>query len=131
MFIADVQTAALSVHDYATEEEPAMNKLFTALSFCAVIVPATALAVPPPPPGPNVEMLTDWLNLSEEQQREVEQIFKAERSKHEAAHKETEAELRTVLTAEQYQRFQAAHERRPRPDCDCGGMDGQKPHPYR
>ena len=125
-----------------------MKRYFIALVALGALSPAFAQSAPPrPDPEKFLERLTVVLDLDDYQKAEVKKVLEAQRAKmeaqreqfkasgerpsfeemrasHEAAKKETEEALSSVLTAEQLKKFDAFMADRGPPG---GGMRGPRP----
>lgn len=83
--------------------------------------PATQLAPPPPEAefgkhhGKRMEMLTQELGLNDDQKSKMQAIFDEQKQKFKAIHEETRSRLRTVLTPEQFSKFESMHENKHHP----------------
>lgn len=80
------------------------------LSVMAVEAPATTTAAHPNI-GNKGEWLTKDLGLSAEQQTKVEAIFEQNRQKSKVLHDEMSAEIKAVLTPEQFAKMKDKHEK--------------------
>jgi len=94
--------------------------------------------------GPNLEMLTEQLNLTEEQKPKVKSVLEARekkvlevrndtslsqeerRTKMMAIRDETDAQMKAVLTTEQYEKWQQMGQRGRRPGGPLGGPPGHE-----
>lgn len=65
----------------------------------------------PPPPGAFIERFEERadLNLSDAQKQKLKAIGEAERARHEAIRKESQAKFDAVLTPEQHAKIEAQH----------------------
>jgi Spy/CpxP family protein refolding chaperone len=79
------------------------------LSVMATEVPAVTTAHPKM--GNKGEWLTKDLGLSAEQQTKVEAIFEQNRQKSKVLHDEMSAEIKAVLTPEQFAKMKEKHEK--------------------
>lgn len=96
------------------------------------------LAHTPGPPGNRIEMLAERLQLTEEQKTKVQEIFSDTREQLRALRRESEprvgeirrqadGRLQTVLTAEQWQKFQTVREEMRSRRGGRGGPRGDRP----
>lgn len=89
-----------------------MNTQFVAI-LLALIFPLASAATPGEHKGNfehhfarKIERLNQKLSLSDDQKARLETLFGQQREKVKTAHEETQAQLQTILTAEQYSRVQ-------------------------
>lgn len=62
--------------------------------------------------GPNLERMTHELNLSEAQKSKLQTLFQEQKKKREALHEEMTSQLKALLTAEQFSKFEQMREQR-------------------
>ena len=89
-----------------------------AMIACVLSVPLIAFAVPEDQGGkgwhhgPNIERLTQELNLTDEQKSQLETIFKEQRAKHKALREEGKARMKEVLNDEQMAKMEEMRKNR-------------------
>ena len=105
-----------------------MKKTVAALALGAIIIPAAVIAgshFGAQHDGHRLARMAEHLQLSEQQQADVQKIFAEQHDKRMALRDETRSRIDAVLTEEQRAKVQAFREQRQKAFCDKHGMGPQ------
>ncbi|OZG73289.1 hypothetical protein BTA51_12495 [Hahella sp. CCB-MM4] len=90
------------------------RSIIAAVTAATISLSAFAFAQQDERHPPRMERMFEELQLTEEQQQQVQQIMDASRQQHQAIFEDTKAQMATILTQEQLDKMESRHHEGPR-----------------